>query len=259
MAIINKYITFVSLNSLVGLSPLCQASTLGQASAFDQAVLKKFLFTEPASKPPSKCGGGGSRRRDAVPAVEGWRNVDEMKADVRDDEERGFNKAYTDLIQEKIEATANVQVENSKNITAKERERIDDAICMLWECENSLTNINFPKEIQKKIDELLTLIENEMNKLAKNIYESQNKDYTDLALFMAFLHTNIKKYNAFFNFGAAVESALALYERTEDIRIKDIIKRELQGVECDDDTFGPYAEKIEEFSESLKGILAELR
>jgi hypothetical protein len=212
------------LNSLVGLSPLCQASALDQA-----LVPKEFLPTKPpseqapASKPPSKSGGGGPRRKDAVPASEGWKSVDEMKADVRRYGDHDFNKTDKDLIEKKINATADVAIKNS--------EKRDDAICMLWECGVSLDNINFSEETKEKINPLITLTDTERSKLAEIIYGKNDEDFIKLALFIAILHDNTReerrKFRSFM-FKSVVNEILDLSKYSHDDEIKSIIENELE-------------------------------
>jgi len=188
MGTINKYITVVSLNSLVGLSSLCQASSSDEEVplAFDREAPAPTLDQDSASDeeapsfeeaPAHESGEANAPEDDAVPAVEGWRNVKEMETDLRSYRDLDYSKKYTERIKGRIKATANVQVKDPQSIVPEERKRIDDATCMLYECRSILINISIVQKIMNPsnsenkqiVDNLIEVVENQMGKLTESV------------------------------------------------------------------------------------------
>ncbi|MDR1366332.1 MAG: hypothetical protein LBJ13_00245 [Puniceicoccales bacterium] len=189
-----------------------------------------------------------------------WEDIEQMKRDISSYQTSGFTQEYFETIEQRIAATAGMRGANPAA-----REQIDNALCMLWTCENKLTTIRMIQEIRnengktiKSLNGLIGVIKSQFNAFTIALYGENarnDKDFTDLVLYTAFLHTNIKKYNPYYGFGSVVSSMLDLYEHTENPTIKQGIAAELKAIEHDDDIFGPYEDKIKDFSKSLRTIL----
>jgi hypothetical protein len=149
--------------------------------------------------------------------------------------------------------------------------RLEVALCLLWTWKSELVGIKMIQKIRNKdnrailqhLDNLIGIIKNQFVGLTEMLYgqdTGNNKDFVDLAIDRAFLHTNMKKYNPFYGFGSVVASMLDLYERTKIHTIKDTIVGELMEIKGkynrdDESNFGPYGDKIKDFSRSLRTIL----
>jgi hypothetical protein len=246
--------------------------------------------------------------------TEPWSNVQQMETDVSSYKADGFSPTYFAKIEQRIAATANVQVADKNQLTPLERNQIDNALCILWECKDRLSTITsiiasiqsvikqytlekneekvvaqgnlieqalvgantpfaidqrnpiaqalvrantLPAKVKKSVDALMQTIKSKFNEFAKRIYKNDDKDYIDLVIFMAFLHGNLKQYNAFYSFGSVVAEILMLYEDTKNDQIKNMIKVELKAIPIQDKEIGLYGNKIKDFSKSLRTILSE--
>jgi hypothetical protein len=240
-----------------------------------------------------KATGGTSKVNLNNCSVKGWKDAKEMEADVRSYKTRpdGLSLKYAAYIKERIEATANVGVANRNQIIPRERDQIDNALCILWECRDSLDTIESilyatiygvnnrkytleekadqgdpivlalqkaqitPVEGQKNMNNLMDTIGSEAGKLAQTLYGNNDEDFTDLAIFVAFLHDNLKQWNLSYDFASVLDSILELYESTKNKEIKKLIAIELKKIPCGSKTIGPYGDEIKEFSRSLRRIL----
>lgn len=152
--------------------------------------------------------------------------------------------------------------------------RLEVALCILWICKNELSDIRIIQGVKNKdnesrltsLDNLIEVVKNGFNDLVgiekakispENNKDSTDKDSTDLVIYKAFLHTNIKKYNPYYGFDSVVANMLDLYGRTKNPTIRDIIVGELKEIGHDDGNFGPYGDKIKDFPRSLRTILGE--
>jgi hypothetical protein len=226
-------------------------------------------------------------------SVKGWKDVKEMRADVDSYETThdGLSSDYVAHIKQRIEATANVGVANGGQVTPEKRDQIENALRILWKCRNDLgtaraiidviiwyindkqstlkeeadqgnsiaqalqkAKIN-PVNGQKNMNDLMDAIESEASKLAQTLYGNNDKDFTDLAIFVAFLHDNLKQYNLYHDFASVLDSILEFYESTKNNGIKEIIEEELKKIPRDGKEIGPCGDEIKEFPRSLRRIL----
>jgi hypothetical protein len=221
----------------------------------------------------------------------------EMRTDVHSYQTRedGFFPTYIANIRERIEATANIQVEDDNSLTSDEYDCLENSLHILYQCRSSLSIITTGQstliqgisnkqytmeekaargdpiaqalvrsgisfvEVKKSVDELNQTVQSKLGELTNLIYKANDKEFVSLAIFMALLHKNLSKYDAFYGFGSVVADMLDLYEHTRNHQIKDMIKIELKKVPHEDRTFGPYDDKIKDFSKILKVILAPLK
>ncbi|MDR0417842.1 MAG: hypothetical protein LBH08_00145 [Puniceicoccales bacterium] len=217
--------------------------------------------------------------------VSGWSNIEEMEADIDSYRERseGFSLEYMAHIKQRIEAMVDVDEGN--------RDQIENALRILWVCRSRLSTIESiiraiirginngqytlgkkaeqgnpialalqkaqiaPTDGRKDMNDLMDVIESTSSQLAEVLYGKSDKDFADLAIFMAFLYDNLKQYNSFYGFGSVLVDMLELYECTRNDGIRKIIKNELRKVPHGDGKVGPYGDKIEKFPRSLKRIL----
>jgi hypothetical protein len=224
------------------------------------------------------------------PSVSGWNDTQEMEADVRSYRERldCLSLGYVAHMKQQIEATANVdrenrdQVENGIRILRECKSRlsivtrhisimaseINNKRCTLQQDANNgnpmskalikagITDVNADFDnIKKAMSDRVGTMNNKLGELTKTLYGSNDKDFTDLAISVAFLHDNLEQYNSFWSFASAIGDMLVLYERTQNNEIKRIIESELTKIPHNGKKIGPYGNEIKDFSQSLKRIL----
>jgi hypothetical protein len=203
-------------------------------------------------------------------SVSGWSNTEEMENDIYiyKTSKDGLSEEYFENLSLKIEATANMEIEDGSQLNFNER--LDNALCLLWGCRNSITNIKIIQQIKnpthpvlKLINNLIEFLQNQFDglmEISKTVYEDPEADlkgFEELVLLKAFLHNNLKKYNPDFGFGSVVSSMLELYERTKNRTIKNEIRKELKGIDRVGDDFGPYGDEIKEFPKRFRGMLGK--
>jgi hypothetical protein len=147
--------------------------------------------------------------------------------------------------------------------------KAEDTLCILWICKNELNDIRIIQGVKNKdnkplltsLDDLIGVVKNGFNDLVDTerakISPENNKDSTDLVIYRAFLHTNMKKYNPYYGFDSVVANMLDLYGRTKIHAIKDTIAGELKKIKHNDGNFGSHGDKIKDFPKSLRTILDE--
>jgi hypothetical protein len=196
-------------------------------------------------------------------SVEAWQDVQEMKKDMHSYMEGkvGFTPEYFKKIEQRIKATARVKAKDKKQFNREERDQIEHALCLFYLGKDDLRDTRSARKLWNKdkddkvivesLNGLIELIDNQYNEhmeMVKAFYgenAKNDKDFTELALYRAHLHTNLKKYGPFCNFEDAVGSMIDLYEQTKISEIKEIIEKELKKIHYeynknDESFFGPH-------------------
>jgi hypothetical protein len=140
-----------------------------------------------------------------VGAVGPWENIEQMKQDISSYQTGGFTNQYFGTIRQRIEAIANVVMADRSPITQEKRYQIDNALCLLWVCKSRLSDIKIIQKVRSEnvssnpaddilgsLNNLIEIIRSGFDALIEIVKKGDHKDFTDLAIYTAFLHTNIK-------------------------------------------------------------------